>query len=394
MREEPQRRGDVQRAAGAAVGVGRGDPEHHDEHRGPAEPEARRDHPAQDTGGQSGRSVTAALAAGARKRRAAGGRLRHERHAPNGTLFSVATGEPSQCRPKYAYVLFPVEGCPVTQGQHTPDLTPAQAFDALYAFCAPALVRQSYLLTGRRDLARESVERAFQLAWERWPEVARDRDPAGWVRAAAHDYALSPWHRMRRRHRLPEPPLPPGTPAAPAPSPADRALMAVLLELPPRHRRTLLLYDGVGLDLPETAAETEASTPATAHRLMLARETVAARLPELSDPAELPHRLARLASSERLDPGRPPHVRTDGEQRVRVRTRAAFALTVVIAGATALTLHIAPTRYEPPVPAGTAVRGVPPRVVLGPLSGAEQKLRAKLRKETSHGPERLVPETR
>ncbi|NEC51136.1 helix-turn-helix domain-containing protein, partial [Actinospica acidiphila] len=82
-----------------------------------------------------------------------------------------------------------------------PYLTPAQAFDALYAYCAPALVRQAYLLTGRRDLAHESVERAFQRAWDHWPEVARDPDPAGWVRAAAHDWALSPWHRLRRRYR-------------------------------------------------------------------------------------------------------------------------------------------------------------------------------------------------
>lgn len=89
-------------------------------------------------------------------------------------------------------------------------LTPAQAFDALYAYCAPALVRQTYLLTGRRELARESVERAFQLAWHRWPEVAMDRDPAGWVRATAHEFALSPWHKMRpgtgtrnRRPRMP-----------------------------------------------------------------------------------------------------------------------------------------------------------------------------------------------
>lgn len=66
-----------------------------------------------------------------------------------------------------------------TTPPHRPDdaitaLTPDQAFDALYAFCAPALVRQTYLLTGRRELARESVERAFQIAWQRWPEVARD----------------------------------------------------------------------------------------------------------------------------------------------------------------------------------------------------------------------------
>ncbi|MGY0069301.1 helix-turn-helix domain-containing protein [Streptomyces sp. QTS137] len=264
-------------------------------------------------------------------------------------------------------------------------LTPAQAFDALYAFCAPALVRQAYLLSGRRDLARESVERAFQLAWERWPEVARDRDPAGWVRAAAYEWALAPWHRFRPRHRHPEPP----------PSqPFDRALLDVLLHLPPPHRRALVLYDGVGLDLPETAAETEASTPATASRLLHAHATLAARLPELSDPLVLHRRLAELAATEHLRSAKPPEVRDGSERRARFRTRAAIAFTVALIGATALTLCTAPTRYDPPVPPGETVQGVPPRVAPGPLSGKERELRTKLREELLHGPERLAPQSR
>jgi DNA-directed RNA polymerase specialized sigma24 family protein/DNA-binding XRE family transcriptional regulator len=262
-------------------------------------------------------------------------------------------------------------------------LTPAEAFDALYAFCAPALVRQAYLLTGRRELARESVERAFQLAWQRWPEVAVDRDPAGWVRAAAYEYALSPWHCFRPRYRHPEPP--------PADA-SDRALLDVLLALPPPYRRTLVLYDGVGLGLPETAAETEASTPAAANRLLHAREAVAERLPELSDPAVLHQRLAELASAERLRAARPPAVRGGSERRARFWTRAAIAFTVTLIGATALTLRTAPTRYEPPVPPGETVRGVPPRAAPGPLSERELELRAKLREEMVNGPERLVPE--
>ncbi|MEU0003106.1 sigma factor-like helix-turn-helix DNA-binding protein [Streptomyces sp. NPDC006314] len=263
-------------------------------------------------------------------------------------------------------------------------LTPAQAFDALYAFCAPALVRQTYLLTGRRELAREVVERAFQLAWQRWPEVARDRDPAGWVRAMAYDYALSPWHRFRPRYRHPEPP--------PA-DPADRALLHALLELPPAYRRTLVLYDGVGLDLPETAAETEASTPAAANRLTHAREALAACLPELADPAELHRRLLVLASAERLQAAKPTVVRTGGERRNVFWTRAAIAFTVTIIGATTLTLRTAPTRYEAPIAPAQAVHGVPPPAALGPLSQEEEALRAKLRRATA-GPERLAPETR
>ncbi|GAA3297728.1 helix-turn-helix domain-containing protein [Streptomyces cinereospinus] len=267
----------------------------------------------------------------------------------------------------------------------TEPLTPDQAFDALYAFCAPALVRQAYLLTGRRELARESVERAFQLAWQRWPEVAVDRDPAGWVRAAAYEYALSPWHRFRPRYRHPE---------APPADERDRELLDALLVLSPPHRRTLLLYDGVGLDLPETAAETEATTPATAGRLLHARQAVAARLPDLTDPAELQRRLSGLAATERLSPAGPVAVRTGGERRARFWTRAAIAFTVTLIGATALTLRTAPTQYEPPVAPGETVRGMPPRAAPGPLSHEQLALRAKLRRAMTGGPDRLAPEAR
>ncbi|MFF7732684.1 helix-turn-helix domain-containing protein [Streptomyces sp. NPDC007984] len=277
-----------------------------------------------------------------------------------------------------------------TTPPHRPDdaltaLTPDEAFDALYAFCAPALVRQTYLLTGRRELARESVERAFQIAWQRWPEVARDRDPAGWVRAMAYECALSPWHRLRLRHRHPEPP---------PPDAFDRALMDGLLNLPPSYRRTLILYDGVGLGLPEAAAETEASTRAAVNRLAHAREALAERLPELADPETLHWRLVELASTERLRAAKPTVVRRGGERRARFWTRAAIAFTVALIGTTALTVRTAPTHYEPPVPPGETVQGVPPPVAPGPLSEREQKLRAKLRKEQQKGPERLLPELR
>ncbi|MFJ3638898.1 helix-turn-helix domain-containing protein [Streptomyces sp. NPDC090108] len=266
-----------------------------------------------------------------------------------------------------------------------PSLTPDQAFDALYAFCAPALVRQTYLLTGRRELSREAVERAFQLAWQNWPEVARDRDPGGWIRSTAYEYALSPWHRFRRRHRSPE---------SPPADPADRALLHALLKLPPSYRRTLVLYDGVGLDLPETAAETEASTPAAAGRLTRAREAVAAQVPELADPAALHRRLTELASTERLRATEPTTVRTVGERRNVFWTQAAIAFTAAIVGATALTLHTAPTHYIPPLAPAQAVRGVPVAPAMGPLSPAETALRAKLRGTAESGPQRLVPAAR
>lgn len=272
-------------------------------------------------------------------------------------------------------------------------LSPAEAFDELYARTAPGLVRQAYLLTGRRALARESVERAFQLAWHRWPEVAVDRDPAGWVRAAAYEYAISPWHRLRRAHRHPD---------APPTEPGKQALFDALLDLPPAYRRTLLLYDGVGLDLPETAAETEASTPAAAGRLMTARAAVAERLPELASaatPAEqsalLHDRLGGLARAEHVPVPQPARaVRTGSEDKARLWTRAAVAGVALLIAVTGLTLHTAPTHYEPPVSPAERVGGVPPRGGPQKLTAQDLKLQKTLREQLAHGPERLIPQLR
>ncbi|MFE6697299.1 helix-turn-helix domain-containing protein [Streptomyces sp. NPDC057718] len=270
-------------------------------------------------------------------------------------------------------------------------LSPAEAFDELYARTAPGLVRQAYLLTGRRALARESVEHGFQLAWQRWPEVAVDRDPAGWVRAAAYEYAMSPWHRLRRSHRHPD---------APPTEPGKQALFEALLDLPPAYRRTLLLYDGVGLDLPETAAETEASTPAAAGRLMTARAAVAERLPELAvaaSPAEqsalLHDRLGGLARAEHVPVPRSARtVRTGSENKARLWTRTAIAGVALLIAVTGLTLHTAPTHYEQPISPPERVGGVPPRGGPQKLTAQDLKLQKSLSEQLAHGPERLVPQ--
>ncbi|MGW7362570.1 sigma factor-like helix-turn-helix DNA-binding protein [Streptomyces sp. NPDC054841] len=279
---------------------------------------------------------------------------------------------------------------------HEPDLTPEEAFDALYARTAPALVRQACLLTGRRGLALESVEHAFHLAWERWPEVAVDRDPAGWVRAAAYEYALSPWHRLRRSHRRPDPdPVPdPALPAllSTAPDPCRLTLRKALLELPPVYRRTLLLYDGLGLDLPETAAETEASTPAAANRVLHARAVVADRLPELADPQALHEQLGGLVhavSTPKVPTARA--VRIAGERRTQLRTRAVFGLTALILAAAAFTAATSEGHYEPPQAPGEAVGGVPPRGGPQSYTKAEVNLRNMLHSHPHAGPQRLIP---
>ncbi|WP_053065790.1 RNA polymerase sigma factor [Streptomyces sp. Mg1] len=261
-------------------------------------------------------------------------------------------------------------------------------FDALYDRAAPALLRQAYLLTGRRALAMESVERAFHLAWNRWPELIADPDPVGWVRSAAYEYALSPWHQFRRAHRHPDKP--------PA-EPADRILLDAMLQLSPMHRRTVLLYDGIGLDLPDTAAETEATTPTAGNRLLRAHAELAARIPELAavppekQSAVLRHRLGALRPSVPLEPRPAVAVRGSGEHRTRLWGRAVLGLTAMIAVATSYTLSTAPTHYIPPLAPGASVSGVPP--LSGPqhLTQRSKELHDKLRNDPEAGPARLAP---
>ncbi|MFF0433206.1 sigma factor-like helix-turn-helix DNA-binding protein [Streptomyces sp. NPDC004327] len=264
-----------------------------------------------------------------------------------------------------------------------PGLTPEGAFDALYAYAAPGLAHQTYLLTGRRRLSRESVEYAFLHAWRHWPEVARDRDPVGWVRAAAYEYALSPWHRFRRRHRHPDA----------APTEASRqALLGALLELPAPYRRTVLLYDGLGLDLPETAAETEASTPAAGNRLLHARTAIARRIPELGEPEVLQQRLGALvaeAPTATLPEARA--VRTGSELRSRRLTRAVVGVSAALIAVTAFTAATAPTRYIPVNAPGEVVDGVPVRGGPQKLRPVDVVIRELLRTAPNPGPERLIP---
>jgi DNA-directed RNA polymerase specialized sigma24 family protein len=244
--------------------------------------------------------------------------------------------------------------------------SPEDAFDRLYRAAAAGLVRQVELLTGDPARARHAVECAYDLAWQRWPEVARDRDPVGWVRAAAYEQAFSPWQRWipawapggcRRQPRTPQGPL-----------------AAALLDLPPGQRTALLLHDGLGLDLEAAAGEVEATLPAAEARIAGARQALVEAVPDLEREA-LPERLGALlalpagttgaartaelsgsagSAEPGLEPGqRAAELRRASERGVRQRTLGAYALTAVIAVVTTVAVIVTPGHLSGSHPAGT-----------------------------------------
>jgi len=171
------------------------------------------------------------------------------------------------------------------RGTRPPDdaVDPAHAFDLLYVANARALHRQSFLLCGHRGTADRAIVHAFRRAWKRWPEVAADPDPAGWVRAAAYGYVLAPWRyaltpwRRTDRGRRCFARISRVERAALAVPPADRPLLTALWSLPASYRAALLLHDGIGLSLPAVAAETEAGDEAASWRLRNGRAELARR---------------------------------------------------------------------------------------------------------------------
>ncbi|WP_326688477.1 MULTISPECIES: hypothetical protein [unclassified Streptomyces] len=212
---------------------------------------------------------------------------------------------------------------------------PVEAFDQLYVRQARALTRQAFLLCGHRRVARRAVAWAFHQAWQRWPEVMASSDPAGWVRATAYEYALSPWHQLHPGHRRPE--------AYPGP-PEDKAMLEAFLRLPRLYRAALLLFDGLGLTLPDTAAETEASTRATAARVNHARAALALGWPELRETPDeeraalVGRRLRELAAAQPVRPVPSRLVRRGSEFTTRRWTRASVGLTATVTAATVFTL--------------------------------------------------------
>ncbi|WP_173872440.1 RNA polymerase sigma factor, partial [Streptomyces albus] len=225
---------------------------------------------------------------------------------------------------------------------------PVAAFDELYLWQARALTRQAYLLSGHRRVAELAVRWAFHQAWQHWPKVLAAGDPARTVRATAYDYALSPWHRFHPRRRSPD--------ACPGP-PEDRALLEAFLGLPRSYRAALLLHYGLGLTLPETAAEAECSIEAAAGRVTHGRAALEegwptlARTPRRQRGAVLARTLRELAVAQPVRPVPPRLVRRGSLRTTRLWTRASVGLTATVAAATAFTLMTTDTGRPPKSPA-------------------------------------------
>lgn len=127
-----------------------------------------------------------------------------------------------------------------------------ESFDDLYVANFNSLTAQIYAFVGDLSEAQDLVQEAFSRAWERWDQVARYEDPLAWVRRVSWNLAVSRWRRLktaaaflRRQQQA----------TVPAPEPDRIVLVEALSDLPPDHRRALVLFHMADLSVPEIAMQ-------------------------------------------------------------------------------------------------------------------------------------------
>lgn len=146
-------------------------------------------------------------------------------------------------------------------------------FDAFVTYSWPRLVAQAFVFTASRDMAQDLTQEALLRAWRHWNRVADYDDPEAWTRRVLHNLCIQQWRRPR-----PVPGAVPDHPAAPDGGDRHVALTAALRQLPPERARALVLHDGVGLTVAETARELGVPEGTVKSWLSRSRRVVAAHL--------------------------------------------------------------------------------------------------------------------
>ena len=148
------------------------------------------------------------------------------------------------------------------------------AFDAFFADAWGRLVSQAYLLTGNRETAQDLTQEAFLRAWKRWRKVTAYDSPEAWTRKVLHNLCIESWRRQRLEVRR----------AGAARIEVvderghDHELVEAMKSLPGPQARALLLHDGLGLTVADTARELQVPDGTVKSWLSRGRGVVRARM--------------------------------------------------------------------------------------------------------------------
>lgn len=159
---------------------------------------------------------------------------------------------------------------------HAPLLAVPSDFARFWRQEYPAIVRLTFALTGRRDVAEELAQDAFVAAYRHWGEVSAYERPGTWVRRVATNAAISALRRRaaelravaRLGRRRPDVELPGH----------DASLWEAVRSLPKRQAQTLALMVIDDLPAAEIALILGCSEDTVRTHARRAKEALARRL--------------------------------------------------------------------------------------------------------------------
>ena len=154
------------------------------------------------------------------------------------------------------------------------DVGDATEFDAFYRSSARRLYSQAYVLTGSREMAQDLTHEAFLRAWKHWPRIADYEGPEAWTRRVLHNLCIDSWRKSHPRVQWL-----PGAMAASVDIPTVHLHLAeAMRSLPGQQARALLLHDGLGMSIAETACDLGVPPGTVTSWLTRSRKIVAAKL--------------------------------------------------------------------------------------------------------------------
>jgi RNA polymerase sigma-70 factor (ECF subfamily) len=149
-----------------------------------------------------------------------------------------------------------------------------KAYDTFFHASWSRLQGQAYVLTGSREQAQDLTQEALVRAWTHWDRIAGYENPEAWTRRVLHNLCIQSWrssHLRRSVELLPQ--------ATTDDVPEDHVLLAeAMRRLPGPQARALLLHDGLGMTVTETARELGVPDGTVKSWLSRARKIVAANL--------------------------------------------------------------------------------------------------------------------
>jgi RNA polymerase sigma-70 factor (ECF subfamily) len=161
------------------------------------------------------------------------------------------------------------------------------AYDAFFHASWGRLQGQAYVLTGSVEQAQDLTQEALLRAWTHWDRIAGYEDPEGWTRRVLHNLCIQSWRRSQVRRFDGTHEAATATVSSTDDVPQDHVLLAhAMRHLPGDQARALLLHDGLGMTVAETARELGVPDGTVKSWLSRARKSVAARLDRTVETAQ------------------------------------------------------------------------------------------------------------